>query len=92
MILKLTNTNTNYAIPFTCIKVIKADYSLENNSLLITYECGNLDDQGLFQKSRDAESLHCEPGTVTEYFGKITPEIDSYNILMSRAGYEGELV
>jgi hypothetical protein len=92
MLLKLNTTNTDYAIPFTYVKVLKADYSLESQSLLITYECGNLDDSGMFQKSRDAESLHCEPDTVKESFGKISPEVDAYNILMARAGYKGEVV
>ena len=92
MILRLNTTNTDYAIPFSYIKVLKADYSIENQSLLITYECGNLDDQGIFQKSRDAESLHCEPDTIAQFFGKVSPVVDAYNILMARAGYEGEVI
>lgn len=92
MLLKLDKQNTDYAIPFNYIKVLKADYGIDNNSLLITYECGNLDDSGAFQRSKDSEQIHCEPETINEYFGKVSPEADAYAILMARAGYEGVLI
>lgn len=92
MLLKLTNTNIDYAIPFNYIKVLKVDYNVEVNDALITYDTGNLDGNGVFVVSKDRETLHCTFEMVAENFGKNTPEIDAYNILIARAGYEGEVV
>jgi len=92
MILKLTEINTDYAIPFNYVKISRCNYELAFGSTTIVYECGNLDDKEKFIASRDSETIHIEPGTVADLFGKVSPEIDSYNILMARAGYEGELV
>ena len=92
MILKLDSINTDYAIPFGYIKVVKVNYFVDQGGAIISYDCGNLDDTGNFGASREQESLHCTQEMVTEYFGKVSPEVDAFNILMARTGYKGEVI